>query len=69
MKVCLATAITNYSLFLPKGRNRSLEEWELKDVFLMKVFLAGNNNEKAIKGNLREFWQRVMKIWQTLATR
>lgn len=31
---------------------------KIKNVFLMKIFLAGG-----ISGNLREFWQRVMKIY------
>ena len=60
MKICLAAPLVNHSLLCTGGikhiENQS--DNKIKNVFLMKIFLAGG-----ISGNLREFWQRVMKIY------
>ena len=60
MKICLAAPLVNHSLLCTGGvkhiENQS--DNKIKNVFLMKIFLAGG-----ISGNLRDFWNKVMKIY------
>ena len=60
MKVCLAAPLVNHSLLCTGGVQHldNQSDNQIKNVFLMKIFLAGGISE-----NLREFWQRVMKIY------
>lgn len=62
MKICLAAPLVNHSLLCTGGvkhiENQS--DNKIKNVFLMKIFLAGG-----ISGNLRDFWNKVMKIYLT----
>ena len=62
MKICLAAPLVNHSL-LCTGGVKNIENQsdnKIKNVFLMKIFLAGG-----ISGNLRDFWNKVMKIYLT----
>lgn len=60
MKICLAAPLVNHSLLCTGGVKHidNQSDNKIKNVFLMKIFLAGG-----ISGNLREFWQRVIKIY------
>lgn len=60
MRVCLAAPLVNHSLLCTGGVKHidNQNDNQLKNVFLMKIFLAGG-----ISGNLRDFWQRTMKIY------
>lgn len=62
MKICLAAPLVNHSLLCTGGvkhiENQS--DNKIKNVFLMKIFLAGG-----ISGNLRDFWNKVIKIYLT----
>lgn len=60
MKICLAAPLTNHSLLCTGGvkhLNNSNDN-KIKNVFLMKIFLAGGISE-----DIRKIWQRVMKIY------
>lgn len=60
MKVYFAAPLVNHSLLCTGGVEHisNQNDNKIKNVFLMKIFLAGG-----ISGNLREFWQKVMKIY------
>lgn len=62
MKICLAAPLVNHSLLCTGGVKHIENQLDnkIKNVFLMKIFLAGG-----ISGNLRDFWNKVMKIYLT----